>query len=81
MPEIPDDPKEAFLWFYKEYTKLKEANSPQTAIPAIECMQQLQIIGGVGNEEKTLREIFDEFMSEDEFRNLRRDSQTFPNTI
>jgi hypothetical protein len=30
MPEIPDDPKEAFLWFYEEYTKLKAANSPQT---------------------------------------------------
>jgi hypothetical protein len=54
MPEIPDDPKEAFLWFYEEYTKLKAANSPQTAIPAIGCMQRLQIVGGVGNEEKTL---------------------------
>ena len=81
MPEIPDDPKEAFLWFYEEYTKLKAAKSPQTAIPAIGCMQQLQIIGGVGNEEKTLRETFGEFISEDEFLSLRRDSQTFPNAI
>ena len=81
MPEIPDDPKEPFLWFYEEYKKLKAANSPQTAIPAIGCMQQLQIMGGGGNEEKTFRETFGEFMGEDEFRNLRRDSQTFPNTI
>jgi hypothetical protein len=44
-------------------------------------MQQLQIMGGGGNEEKTFRETFGEFMGEDEFRNLRRDSQTFPNTI
>ena len=78
MPAIPDDPKEAFLWFYEEYKKLKAANSPQAVIPAIGCMQQLQIIGGVGNEEKTLRETFGEFMSENEFRNLRRDSRTYP---
>jgi hypothetical protein len=81
LSEIPGDPKEAFLWFYEEYAKLKAANSPQTAIPTIGCVQQLQIIGGVANEEQTLRETFGEFMSEDEFRNLRRDSQTFPNAI
>jgi hypothetical protein len=33
MPEIPDDPKEPFLWFYEEYKKLKTANSPPDCHP------------------------------------------------
>jgi hypothetical protein len=85
MPKIPDDPKEALLWFYEEYTKLRGANSPQACLPAIGCIQQLQKIGGVGNEENTFRQVLGVVMTTEEaaeeYQQIRRDSDSYPDAI
>ena len=79
MPNIADDPKETFLWYYEEYKKLKAANHRETFRPAKGCVEQLQKIGGVGNEENTFQELFGEFMTAEEYRNILRDSKSYPN--
>jgi hypothetical protein len=83
MPNIPDDPKKVLQKFYEEYKKAKEANHRETFANAINVIGQLQEIGGVGNEENTFREILGVFMTAEqaaeEYRNILRDSKSYPN--
>jgi hypothetical protein len=82
MPNSLDDRENPLLRFYEEYTKAKEANHRETSAKAINVIERLQKIGGVGNEENTFRETLGVVMTKEEvaeqYRNILRDSKSYP---
>ena len=76
MPNNLDDQEEVLHRFYEEYKKAKAANHRETFAKAINVIQQLQKIGGVGNEANTFRETLGIAMTAqeaaEEYQNMRQ---------
>jgi hypothetical protein len=56
MPNGLDNREKVLHRFYEEYQKAKAANHAETFTQAINVIQQLQKIGGAGNEKETFGE-------------------------
>jgi hypothetical protein len=82
MPNNLDEQEEVLHRFYEEYQKAKAANHRETSARAIDIVEQLQKIGGAGNEANTFRETLGVAMTHqeaaEEYQNILRDSKSYP---